>query len=106
MDELLTVNQVKDLLKVDRLTVYRMLKDGRLNGVKIGHEWRFARTDLDSLLSGKLSVQPAVPVEVESPLLVSASIDDLPVHCVQLMQDVFAGIAEVAGMTLTPAGEP
>src|SRR5947209_1519359 len=52
MSELLTVKEVQELLKVDRITVYRMLKDGRLTGVKIGHQWRFSRQEIDSLLSG------------------------------------------------------
>ena len=34
MTDLLTTRQVQDILKVDRITIYRMLQDGRLKGVK------------------------------------------------------------------------
>ena len=50
MGDLYTVKQVQDLLKVDRITVYRMLQDGRLKGIKIGHQWRFNASELEHLL--------------------------------------------------------
>ncbi|MGB9754636.1 helix-turn-helix domain-containing protein [Roseiflexus castenholzii] len=43
MNDLLTTREVQDLLKLDRTTVYRMLKEGRLTGVKVGQQWRFHR---------------------------------------------------------------
>ena len=45
MAELLTTKQLEDLLKIDRITVYRMLNDGRLKCVKIGNQWRFPRNE-------------------------------------------------------------
>jgi excisionase family DNA binding protein len=104
MDELLTVNQVRALLKVDRLTVYRMLKDGRLNGVKIGHEWRFSRHEVDTFLAGKLG-DSSIPGEASMQLL-PASEGDLPMHCVELIQQVFADVAGVGAVTLSLDGEP
>jgi excisionase family DNA binding protein len=104
MDELLTVNQVRALLKVDRLTVYRMLKDGRLDGVKIGHEWRFSRHEIDTFLAGKLH-DSAIPEEAPMQLP-PASEGDLPMHCVELIQQVFADVAEVGVVTLSLDGEP
>ena len=50
MAELLTTKQLEDLLKIDRITVYRMLNDGRLKGVKIGNQWRFPQNEIDRLL--------------------------------------------------------
>ncbi|MCA9947998.1 MAG: helix-turn-helix domain-containing protein, partial [Anaerolineales bacterium] len=38
MEDLLTTRQVQELLQVDRTTVYRMRKDGRLTGVKVGQQ--------------------------------------------------------------------
>lgn len=55
MSEYLTPKEAADLLKVDRLTVYRMIKDGRLSAVRIGKRgWRISREALTGLL------QPAV----------------------------------------------
>ena len=45
MENYLTTKQVQDLFKVDRITIYRMLQDGRLKGVKIGNQWRCCQQD-------------------------------------------------------------
>jgi excisionase family DNA binding protein len=95
MDDLLTTKELQDLLKIDRTTVYRMLNDGRLTGVKVGGQWRFPRKDVEALLSGRSSE----PVEA----LVSTDI--LPVHCIQGIQDVFAEVAGLGAVTTTPEGE-
>jgi excisionase family DNA binding protein len=96
MTEYLTAKQVQTLLKVDRTTVYRMLKDGRLSGTKIGQQWRFTRADVDALLSdGHLALTEAPEAE-----------DSLPLHCVQRMQDVFAEVAQVGSVTTSPEGLP
>jgi excisionase family DNA binding protein len=107
MDDLLTASEVQELLKIDRTTVYRMLKDGRLAGVKIGRQWRFPRRALDALLSGAPAAPPVVaanpPTLVASPPPRS---DSLPLHCVQAIQDVFADLAGVGALTTAPDGTP
>jgi excisionase family DNA binding protein len=97
MNELLTAHEVQDLLKIDRTTVYRMLKDGRLTGVKVGQQWRFARQDVDALLAG---------THPDEPSIAHRPADVLPLHCIQPIQDVFAEIAGVGAVTTAPDGEP
>ena len=97
MTELLTAHEVQDLLKIDRTTVYRMLKDGRLAGVKVGQQWRFARQDVDALLAGAHADEQA---------LARRPADILPLHCIQPIQDVFAEVAGVGAVTTAPDGEP
>ena len=53
MADFLTAKQVIELLKIDRTTLYRMLKEERIKGLKIGSQWRFSKQDIDVLLSGK-----------------------------------------------------
>ena len=96
MDNLLTAKQVQDMLNVDRTTIYRMLKDGRLTGVKVGQHWRFSAREVNDLLAGN------VRSESESPI----SMDVLPLHCMQPVQDVFAEIAEVGAVTTDRDGMP
>src|SRR4051794_39030975 len=67
MSELLTVKEVQDLLKIDRITVYRMLRNGRLTGVKIGHQWRFSRSEIDSLFSGGAAQAHVAILEHDAP---------------------------------------
>jgi excisionase family DNA binding protein len=104
MSELLTTKQVQDLLQVDRTTVYRMLNDGRLSGMKIGHQWRFPRQEVDRLLSGDIwAEQPPRSTVGGQP---QGARHVLPLHCVQPVQDVFAELAQVGSVTTAPDGQP
>ncbi len=103
MDDLLTTRQLQELLHVDRVTIYRMLKDGRLKGVKIGKQWRFHRREVDTLISDAPSAKiadapsslPSAPVAV-----------DIPFSCAQTIQDVFAEIAGVGSIVINSNGKP
>ncbi len=56
-DDLLTVFEVLDLLKVSRVTVQKWCREGKLPAVKLGKEYRIRRKDLetwyDRLLAGQ-----------------------------------------------------
>ncbi len=99
MDELLTTKQVQTYLQVDRTTIYRMLKDGRLHGVKVGQQWRFPRSKVEALLSGSPTSSPTP----ETPTL---SREVLPVQCLQSVQDVSAETVEVGVITTAMDGLP
>ncbi|MFK0333839.1 helix-turn-helix domain-containing protein [Rhizobium sp. NPDC090275] len=45
-DEILTLPEVADLLKVAEKTVYTMVKRRDIPAFKVGGQWRFQRTDL------------------------------------------------------------
>ncbi|MGA9119259.1 MAG: PocR ligand-binding domain-containing protein [Bacteroidota bacterium] len=97
MANLLTTKELQELLKVDRTTIYRMLKDGRITGVRVGGQWRFSKDDIDALLGDPVrsdSEPDALPG------------DPLPIHCVFPIQQVFAEIAQVGSLTTAPDGEP
>lgn len=55
-DELLTIAEVAVYLKLSRRTAWRWCKAGQLPAVKVGHQWRVARSDLESFVHkrGKL----------------------------------------------------
>ena len=97
MADLLTAKQLQDLLKIDRTTIYRMLTDGRLKGVKVGNQWRFPKDAVDALLSG------VRPDDQEKP---GVSHQVLPINCIQPIQDVFADITQVSSLTTAPDGTP
>jgi excisionase family DNA binding protein len=46
-DEILTLPEVAQLLKVAEKTVYTMAQKGQLPAFKVGGQWRFKRGDLD-----------------------------------------------------------
>ena len=52
-DEILTVGEVAQLLKVAEKTVYTMAQKGDLPAFKVGGQWRFRRTDLDSWIDAQ-----------------------------------------------------
>ena len=97
MDNLLTTRQLQELLKIDRITIYRMLADGRLRGVKVGQQWRFRASDVENLIE---------PCMEESTPGVTSPAATLPVHCVQAIQNVFANIGQVAAMVVDSQGQP
>ncbi len=96
MEEWLTSKQVQEMLQVDRTTIYRMLNDGRLNGSKVGGQWRFARREVEGLLTNNPASPP--PSQAED--------DVLPISYIQGMQDVFAEMAQVGSVTTHLDGEP
>jgi excisionase family DNA binding protein len=96
MSELLTAKQVQDILKVDRTTVYRMLADGRLEGIKVGQQWRFPAEHIEAMLSRRMGT-----AETSAP----SYCDFLPISCVQGIQDVVAEVAGVTLITVSPDGQ-
>ena len=44
-NEILTVTEVCELLRVDRSTIYRLIRLGKIPSFRIGKDWRF-RTDV------------------------------------------------------------
>ncbi len=98
MAELLTTKQLQDLLKIDRVTVYRMLTSGRLRGVKIGNQWRFPQSEIDRLLGEDSS-------DVAAEDTSSEVLTDFPSECVNKVQDIFAGILGIGAVTVTLQGD-
>lgn len=97
MSALLTTRQVESLLQVDRTTVYRMLKDGRLRGIKVGNHWRFPQSEIDELLS----FTPQETNPIETPIH-----DVLPLTCMQGMQNVSAEAMGISATITDTAGKP
>ena len=47
----LTTEEVIDFLRVNPRTVYRLIQAGDLPAVRVGRQWRFRRTDLETWLN-------------------------------------------------------
>ena len=61
-DDILTISEVASLLKVAEKTVYGLAQKGDLPAFKVGGQWRFSRTAIDSWIETKTqaaSTQPA-----------------------------------------------
>jgi len=105
MDALLTTRQLQDLLQVDRITVYRMLNDGRLRGFKVGGQWRFSRRAIERWLQEqRADLDVAEPPRTAAELQPSA--ETLPLSCLQAIQDIFAEALGVGAVTTAVDGTP
>ena len=67
--KLLTVEEVMDLLRMSRDTVYRLAARGQLPGRKIGRAWRFPADELERYL--RRSSSGSRPAGTEDPVSLS-----------------------------------
>ena len=54
--DLLTVEQVAQLLDVHPMTVYRMVEKGKLPGFKVGTHWRFLKGAMEDWMTDQTQV--------------------------------------------------
>jgi len=105
VDDLLTTRQLQDLLQVDRITIYRMLSDGRLHGFKVGGQWRFSRREIEKWLQEQSHLDamglPPVPDGTIDP-----SPQSLPISCIKAIQAVCAEALGIASVTIDLEGSP
>lgn len=107
IDTLLTVRQLQEILQVDRITIYRMLADGRLQGFKVGGQWRFPRQAIEDWLRQQQANLGALePKTSPTKMPLSPSPDALPLSCLSAIQDIFAQASGIAAVTTALNGTP
>lgn len=47
-DEILTIREVAELLKINEKTAYKLASKGQIPGFKVGGSWRFERVEIAS----------------------------------------------------------
>ena len=50
LGEFMTVEDVAEMLRINKSTVYRMAKAGRIPATRVGRQWRFRLSALESFL--------------------------------------------------------
>lgn len=50
-DEILTLREVAEYLKLAEKTAYRLAAEGKLPGFKVGGSWRFKKADVEAWIS-------------------------------------------------------
>ena len=53
MSDIMTVKELSEYLRLDRMTLYKMLKKGDLPANRIGHQWRFFKVEIDEWIRSK-----------------------------------------------------
>ena len=65
-DEIMTVKQLADYLKLNYQTVYKKVQKNEIPGSKIGRSWRFQKIVIDRWLSENMAVtkikEPSLPL--------------------------------------------
>jgi excisionase family DNA binding protein len=51
MDEILTLEEFAQIMKVSKVTVYRMIKNGQIPAVKFGKSWRINRNTINDIFN-------------------------------------------------------
>lgn len=47
-DDIMTVKELADYLKIAEKTAYRFASEGKVPGFKVGSAWRFKKTEIDA----------------------------------------------------------
>ena len=53
LDDLMTTKELAEYLQLDRMTIYKLLKSGDIPANRVGHQWRFFRSDIDAWIRSK-----------------------------------------------------
>jgi len=61
-DRYLTVAQLSEYLNIHRTTIYRMLREGRLPGFRIGSDWRFSLEAIEEWVRDQMKNSTGVQI--------------------------------------------
>jgi excisionase family DNA binding protein len=65
-DEILTIKQVADYLKVNERTIYRLAGNSEIPAFKVGHSWRFKRSELELWIATQQADQHKTNIAVKA----------------------------------------
>ncbi len=84
MEQVLTLEEVAQYLKIAKPTLYRLLEDGKIPAFKVGNQWRFTRELIDKWLWDQLPKKKNILV-----------VDDDKLICMDLKSIIASGGHEV-----------
>lgn len=104
-DRLLTTRELVDLLQLDRVTIYRMVKDSELPALRVGGQWRFSADAIDVWLEARdrKTTDSATVAPDQTDLRLS---DLIPIKTLQSIQDQFAAVLGVSSFITDLDGQP
>jgi excisionase family DNA binding protein len=50
-EKLLNIKEVQEALGISESTIFRLMKSRKLQGFKVGREWRFQEKDIDAFIA-------------------------------------------------------
>ena len=86
MEPPMTVKELSDYLRLDRMTIYKMLKEGSIPASRIGHQWRFFRDDIDEWIRSLRTGQRTSLLVVDGDLKVGVLFEEeLPTEAYEVV---------------------
>ena len=107
-DKLLTTRELVDMLQLDRVTIYKMVKDGELPSLRVGGQWRFSEEAIGAWLRGRRGETIPEPTAVApEPDPAQLKLTDLvPLPTLQALQNQFSELLGVASFITDLDGQP
>jgi len=108
-EKLLTTKALQDLLQLDRVTIYKLVKEGELPALRVGGQWRFSESAVTAWLSRRdeAARTPGRPAEQPGAKDGALRLSDLmPSETLQSIQNQFAQLLGVASLTIDNSGIP
>jgi len=74
-DEILDIKQAAEYLQIKERTLYRLVGDGDIPGIKVGGQWRFSKKCLDSMFLKVTERKPRMKRirQQEEPVVINTS---------------------------------
>jgi len=74
-DEILDIKQAAEYLQIKERTLYRLVGDGEIPGIKVGGQWRFSKKCLDSMFLKVTERKPRIKRirHQEEPVVINSS---------------------------------
>lgn len=107
-DKLLTTRELVDLLQLDRVTIYKMVKDGELPSLRVGGQWRFSEEAINDWLRGRRGEMKAESLAASTDADTAAlKLTDLvPLQTLQTIQNQFSELLGVSSFITDLDGQP
>jgi excisionase family DNA binding protein len=61
-DRYLTVTELSEYLNIHRTTIYRLLREGRLPGFRIGSDWRFSLKAIEEWVCDQMKESTGIQI--------------------------------------------
>ena len=107
-DKLLTTRELVDMLQLDRVTIYKMVKGGELPSLRVGGQWRFSEEAIGAWLRGRRGETiPELTAVSPEPDPAQLKLTDLvPLPTLQALQNQFSELLGVASFLTDLDGQP
>jgi excisionase family DNA binding protein len=110
--ELLTTKEVEHLVQLNRVTIYRLIRDAGFPALKIGGQWRFPRQEVERWLTnhGRSASAEEAPEAPVAALLPTVSVDFNPEELLRSLEitsllQVFSSTVELSILVVNMNGE-